>query len=718
MKIVNTANGVQTNASTSNFNIEMNGKAFKALFSDIYSNKIGAVVREVGSNCADAHKMIGKENVPFKIVIHEDISKESSIKFIDEGIGMSKNQIEHLYTSFFSSNKDTNNDCIGGFGVGSKSPLAYTDRFIVESIKDGLKNVALIVNIDNQPQYSLILEDVETTEKSGTTVKIAIETKDVDKFLQESYHQFRNFKPAPIIEHNTGKTYDVKKPIFENDDFIIFGCNSSARNVYDATLVIDGITYEYSSNTLLIEKSLVSIFDIALKFKTGDFEVALSREYVVSNDSSKEKITNKLLMVNEFIESNFSNVLFDVLSNYNLVKLVSSSYWVNKLAHGEAIGKVEDLYFSKNQIYSNSKGIVYFASTNNSITSSNVIYDTKSNMDWLTYYSYLFENKSEKIVFTIDANIKDKRASIINIHKKLMKLDVCKNKTVIYVTNAEDNPHTENLIAYMVNNKINYVESNFKTYRKDFGIQKAPRKPRAATKRIPLNQLDSHCIPLANQTYRSNFDVEDERYIDLSIFGKEDFCFITRSTGFSFYGSGINTIIDYTKDMYKKMHPNGKIFIARFTPMKFNDAMCYFSENIKISTSEYGISDEIIQYLLTRLTDEYRQYAMASALRTFLYKDLCADVDDFERGFSYKYFWSRLDYSESEEFVDFIHNTARIMYEDIGGAADKRHDILYTILGYHILRDKFMEIIKDKFPLLINKSKIIDNYISEQLGKD
>ena len=70
MKIVNTANGVQTNASTSNFNIEMNGKAFKALFSDIYTEKIAAVVREVGSNCADAHKMAGKESLPFKIKIH------------------------------------------------------------------------------------------------------------------------------------------------------------------------------------------------------------------------------------------------------------------------------------------------------------------------------------------------------------------------------------------------------------------------------------------------------------------------------------------------------------------------------------------------------------------------------------------------------------------------------------------------------------------------
>ena len=167
------------------------------------------------------------------------------------------------------------------------------------------------------------------------------------------------------------------------------------------------------------------------------------------------------------------------------------------------------------------------------------------------------------------------------------------------------------------------------------------------------------------------------------------------------------------------MHPNAKIFVARFTPMKFNDAMCYFSENIKTSTSEYGISDEIVQHLLTRLTDEYKQYAMASALRTFLYKDLRAeDVVYFERGFSYKYFWSRLDYSDSDEYINFIHTTARIMYEDIGGAADKRHDILYTILGYHILKDKFKEIIRDKFPLLMDKSKIIDNYISEQLGKD
>ena len=157
MKIVNEVNGVATNAATTNFNIEMNNKAFKALFSDIYTEKIAAVVREVGSNCADAHKMAGKESLSFKIKIHKDEFNGSYIHFIDYGVGMTKHQIENLYTSFFSSNKDTNNDCIGGFGIGSKSPLAYTDKFITESVKDGLKNVALIVSVDGQPQYNLII---------------------------------------------------------------------------------------------------------------------------------------------------------------------------------------------------------------------------------------------------------------------------------------------------------------------------------------------------------------------------------------------------------------------------------------------------------------------------------------------------------------------------------------------------------------------------------
>ena len=58
--IVNTKSDstVITSAKSKSFGFEINDKAFKALFSDIYTNKIGSVVREIGSNCRDAHVRI------------------------------------------------------------------------------------------------------------------------------------------------------------------------------------------------------------------------------------------------------------------------------------------------------------------------------------------------------------------------------------------------------------------------------------------------------------------------------------------------------------------------------------------------------------------------------------------------------------------------------------------------------------------------------------
>lgn len=111
---------VYTSNNQKAFGFEVNGKAFKALFSDIYTNKPGSIVREIGSNCRDAHIAAGKGDVPFKIVVHKDPISESYIEFIDYGTGMDSETIEKLYTSFFSSTKDKDNEQIGGFGIGSK----------------------------------------------------------------------------------------------------------------------------------------------------------------------------------------------------------------------------------------------------------------------------------------------------------------------------------------------------------------------------------------------------------------------------------------------------------------------------------------------------------------------------------------------------------------------------------------------------------------------
>ena len=78
--------------------LEMNAKAFSALSDGLYKNKIGSIVREIASNCLDAHIQAGHPDRPFEI--HLPDSFQPYIAFKDYGVGLSPEDMKTVYTKF------------------------------------------------------------------------------------------------------------------------------------------------------------------------------------------------------------------------------------------------------------------------------------------------------------------------------------------------------------------------------------------------------------------------------------------------------------------------------------------------------------------------------------------------------------------------------------------------------------------------------------------
>src|SRR3990167_10349443 len=106
------------------FEIRINAHAFKMLSSGIYSDKITAILREIGCNAADAHIEAGIANKPFEVKIPNRIDPQFYIR--DFGSGLSHDNVMTLYTTYFASTKQDSNDVTGGFGLGSKSKPPVT----------------------------------------------------------------------------------------------------------------------------------------------------------------------------------------------------------------------------------------------------------------------------------------------------------------------------------------------------------------------------------------------------------------------------------------------------------------------------------------------------------------------------------------------------------------------------------------------------------------
>ena len=125
--------------NTGEFKIKNSRKAFQILSSGLYSNKIKAIIRELSTNALDSHRAAGTVDTPFEVHLPTILEPYFSVR--DYGTGLTDQEIESIYTTYFESTKTNSNEYIGALGLGSKSPFSYTDNFTVTSVKNGSKSI-------------------------------------------------------------------------------------------------------------------------------------------------------------------------------------------------------------------------------------------------------------------------------------------------------------------------------------------------------------------------------------------------------------------------------------------------------------------------------------------------------------------------------------------------------------------------------------------------
>lgn len=187
--------------SEGEFSIEMNAKAFRVLSSTLYQNKIGSIVREISCNAMDSHIAARKADVPF--VIHIPSRFEPEFRVRDFGVGLSDEDVHNIYTRYFKSTKDDANDQVGAFGLGSKTPFAYTDSFTVTSVYGGKKSIYAIFLKENGIPGVSTLSVTDTDECNGVEVNIPVmDGRDIQAFEHEVRSQLRYLTVKPKIENS------------------------------------------------------------------------------------------------------------------------------------------------------------------------------------------------------------------------------------------------------------------------------------------------------------------------------------------------------------------------------------------------------------------------------------------------------------------------------------------------------------------------------------
>lgn len=281
------------------FSITASPKVFKILSSDLYTNKIRAVVRELITNMIDAHALNGN---PEKFIIQVPGRLDPRFVCRDFGPGMSDFDIQGddnspgLYNSYFSSSKAESNDFIGGFGLGSKSPFSYTDTFSITSYHKGeIRGYVAYMDGDGPQIKPTFVKEMGPNDKTGIEIVVPVEEKDFRNFAYEVSYIMRPFKDLAII-NGLDREIDYF-PDF--DDY--YGVNPERYWPDRGGLyaIYGGIVYPIDG--VIRERNWLSIRNEVnyIKFPMGSLDIAPSREALSLDDRTRKNIIERVKELSE-----------------------------------------------------------------------------------------------------------------------------------------------------------------------------------------------------------------------------------------------------------------------------------------------------------------------------------------------------------------------------------------------------------------------------------
>ena len=271
---------------------------FRVLRSQMYSDKIKAVIREYSTNAMDAHIDVGKDNVPFDVTLPTEMNPYFTIR--DYGPGLSEDGIRKVYTQYGASLKRGTNAMNGMFGLGSKSAFAYGDSFTINSYHNGVLSVYEAYLDETDLGKVRKLMSVDTDAISGIEIKIPVRKHDINAFANKAASVYKHFSVQPNVKNMSSHDMSPIKFRYKGDGWGIVDAASWNGNAFYA--VMGNVCYPISMSTIYssapkeVWQGLDSLnrLTLYLNFKIGSLSISSSRESLDYNRKTMENICKRI----------------------------------------------------------------------------------------------------------------------------------------------------------------------------------------------------------------------------------------------------------------------------------------------------------------------------------------------------------------------------------------------------------------------------------------
>ncbi len=292
-------------------------KLYFMISSTLYTDKPLSIIRELSSNCRDAHEEAGTQNIAFAITAP---SRESPTLVVsDAGTGLTYEEAKRTVLMFLGSTKDEGDkadDYVGGWGIGAKSPRAYTSDYQIHTRKNGLEWIVQVFNDEyGMPQELLMLER-KTSRPNGLDFHVPIKPIDVTSWREKikEYMQKTNYNVIAYM----GEGEVIKpSPAFRSFDYGDFkldlygAVESTKRSSNPSTVKVTygGMQYDIpasfglSNEVYALYKHLSYGLEVRIRVdKPNLIKFGLSREHLEVEDGTVSFLTNAVMRVKQDLE--------------------------------------------------------------------------------------------------------------------------------------------------------------------------------------------------------------------------------------------------------------------------------------------------------------------------------------------------------------------------------------------------------------------------------
>lgn len=310
-----------------------------------YKYKVRTPVQEIVSNARDAHREVGKYDKAIKITLPTRI--EPTFKVRDYGCGLNPERMKTVFTSFGASTKSNSNDQTGGFGIGAKSPLTYTDQYNVITYVEGkVWHYAVNKNSLGGIDLTLLMQGI-TTEENGTEIQIPVKEGDHRKFIEAACRCTMFWDIQPEFNLAKEKLYKAINPIKLSSKVELYRDNDLSGMFESSVLaVVDGIPYELGYRDIRDLKLKGFNGTAVFKFNTGDLKILQTRESLEECDHNSNALENYGIAFNQLLEMFKQNLFSEVNTVKEFLPIYKDYFRVLSLGGRNFL----DYHFYRNQV--------------------------------------------------------------------------------------------------------------------------------------------------------------------------------------------------------------------------------------------------------------------------------------------------------------------------------------------------------------------------------